>query len=45
MPKMSSIDATFHDAQDLVYALYNLSQENPLDKLGNGYKESVRTLA
>ena len=42
---MSFIDATFHDAHDLIYAIQNLAPSNPLSKLGNGYKEVLRTLA
>ena len=45
MPKMPSIDATFHTAYDLFYALHNPAPSNPLDKLGNGHKEELRTLA
>ena len=42
---MSSIDATFHAAQHLIYALQNPAPEIPLAKLGNGHKEALRTLA
>ena len=45
MPKMSSTDTTFHATQDLIYSLHNKAPENPLAKLGNGHKESLRTLA
>ena len=45
MPKMYSIDATFHAAQDLTYVLQNKSPANLLSKLGNVHKESLRTLA
>ena len=44
MLQMSSTDATFHAAQDLVYALQNPAPENPLIKLGNGHKEALRNL-
>ena len=45
MPKMYSIDATFHAAQNLTYVLQNTAPANPLSKLGNVHKESLRTLA
>ena len=38
MPQMSSMDATYHDAQDLIYALQNPARANPLVKLGHGNK-------
>ena len=41
---MSFIDATFHAAQDLIYALQNPAPRNKLSKLGNGHKEALRTL-
>ena len=45
MPNMSSINATFHAAQDLIYAPQNISQEIPQVKLGNVNKEALRTLS
>ena len=45
IPKMSSIDAKFHAAQDLIYALYNPAPSIPISKLVNGNKEALRTLA
>ena len=45
MPKISSIDATFYAAQDLIYALHNPAPESPLFKLVNGNKEALRTPA
>ena len=45
MPKMSSIDATFHVPQDLICAKKNPSPTNPLAKIGNGHKEALRKLS
>ena len=45
MPQMSSMDATYHAAKDLIYALNNPAPAIPLVKLGNGHKESLKTLA
>ena len=45
MPKMSSVDTTFHAAQDLVYALHNPAPAIPLVKLGNGHTEAFIVLA
>ena len=45
MPQMSSIDATYHAAQYLIYALRNPAPARPLVKLGHGHKESLKTLA
>ena len=45
MPQMSSMDANFHAAQDIIYALQIPSPESPLVKLGNGHKETLSTLA
>ena len=39
------IDATFHAAQNLIYALYNPAPEKPLSKLGNGHNEALSTPA
>ena len=44
-PQMYSKDATFHAAQDLIYALHNQTPESQLVKLGNGHKKALRTLA
>ena len=43
MPKMSSKGATFHAAQDLIYALQNPAPAILIVKLRNGYKEELRT--
>ena len=45
MPKMSSKDATFHVAQDLIYSLQNPAPESALVKLVNEHKEALRNLA
>ena len=45
MPNMSSKDATFHAAQDLICALHNPAPASPLVKLRNGHNESLSTLA
>ena len=45
MPQMSSMDATYHAAQNLIYALHNTSPASPLVKLGHGHKEALKTLA
>ena len=45
MPHISSINETYHAAQDLIYALQNPSPASPLVKLGHGYKEALKTLA
>ena len=42
---MSPVDATYHVAQDLVYALQNTEPARPLVKLGNEYKHALNTLA
>ena len=44
MPKISSKDATYHSAQDLIYALHNPAPAIPLVKLGYGNKEVLRAL-
>ena len=41
---MSSVDASYHAAQDLIYALHNPAPAIPLVKLGIGHKEALRTL-
>ena len=45
MPQISSTDATFHAAQDFIYALHNPAPASPLLKLGNGQTEALRDLA
>ena len=45
MPQMFSMDATYHAAQDLIYALHNLAPAITLVKLGHGHKEALNTLA
>ena len=45
MPQISSMDATYHYAQDLIYALQNPSPTSPLVKLGHGHKEALKNLA
>ena len=42
---MSSMDATYHTAQDIIYDLHNTAPESPLVKLGNGHKKALETLA
>ena len=45
MPQMSSMDATYHSAKYLIYALHNPAPERLLVKIVNGHKETLRTLA
>ena len=45
MPYISSMDATYHDAQDLINALQNPAPEIPLVKLRNVHKEALKTLS
>ena len=45
MTQMSSMDATYHASQDLIYALPNPEPAIPLVKLGHGHKESLNNLA
>ena len=45
MLQMSSMDATYHASQDLIYALQNLAPASPLLKLGHDNKEALKTLA
>ena len=45
MPHLSSMDATYHSAQDIIYVLQILSPASPLVKLGRGHKESLKILA
>ena len=42
---MFSMDATYHAAQDLIYALKNPAPASPLVKLGHGNKESLNALS
>ena len=44
MPQISSMDATYHAAQDLMYALQNPEPASPLVKSVNGHKEALKTL-
>ena len=39
------MDATYHTAQYLIYVIHNPVPEIPIVKLGDGYKESLKTLA
>ena len=41
---MSSMDETYHAAQDIIYELQNPEPASPLVKLGNGHKEALNTL-
>ena len=45
MPQMSSMDATYHNAHDIIYALHNTEPASHLVELVNGQKESLKTLA
>ena len=42
---MSSIDATYHAAQDIIYELQNPEYASPIVKLVNGHKEALKALA
>ena len=44
MPQMSYMDATYHAAKYLIYALQNPSPTSPLVTLGNVHKEALKTL-
>ena len=44
MPHISSMGATYHSAQDLIYALHNPEPAIPLVKLVDGHKGSFRAL-
>ena len=44
MPQMYSMDATFLAVKDLIYALQNPAPALPLVTVGNGHKETLRTL-
>ena len=39
------MDATYHAAQDIIYALQNPEPASTLVKLGNGQKEALKNLA
>ena len=45
MPKMSSADATIHDAHDLICSINNPAPSIPIVKLGNTNKEELIPLA
>ena len=45
MPHMSSMDATYHATQNLIYALNNPAPASPLVKLGHVHKEALKTLS
>ena len=45
MPQMYSMNATYHAAQYLIYALHNTAPASPLVKLSNGHKETLNNLA
>ena len=45
MQQMSSTDATYHTAQDLIYSLHNPEPVRTLVKLRHGNKEAFNTLA
>ena len=45
MPQMSSMDETYHTAQDIIYALHNTVPTSPYVKLGHGNKKALKTLA
>ena len=45
MPQISSMDATYHAAQDIIYVLHNSAHASTLVKLGHGHKESLKNLA
>ena len=42
MPHMSSMDVTYHAAQDIIYVLHNSEPAIPLVKLGYGHKEAFK---
>ena len=42
---MSSMDATYHTAQYLIYVLNKPSPTSPLVKLGHVHKEELKTLS
>ena len=44
-PQMSSVDATYHASQNLIYLLQNPEPEMPIVKLGHVHKEAFNTLA
>ena len=42
---MSSMDATYYDAQYIIYAIQNPEPVSPLLKLRHGHKKELNTLA
>ena len=44
MPHIYSVDANYHAAQDLIYALHNPAPAIPLVQLRNLHKEALKTL-
>ena len=45
MPHMSSMDATYHFTQYIIYALNNPEPASPLVKSGNEHKEALNIIA
>ena len=45
MPHMSSMDATYHAAENIICALHNPEPVIPLVKLDHGHREALKTLA
>ena len=45
MPHISSMDASYHAAQDLIYELHNQAHAGPIVIIGNVHKETFNTLA
>ena len=41
---MSSTDANFHAAHNLIYAIHNPKSASPLAELGSGHKETLKTV-
>ena len=44
MPHISSMDSTYHAAQDLIYVLQNPALKSLLVKLGHLHKEALKTI-
>ena len=44
MLQMSSMDATYHAAQSLIYSLQNTLPASSVLKIGHGHKEALKTL-
>ena len=42
MPQMSSMDATYHAAQDLINEIHHPEPTSTLLKLGDGHKEPLK---